>query len=149
MKRWLAILVVLGGWSGLASAQTGYTPPQTSPYPGGLPPALSLTPNPYYQYYGLALPQYNQSRALQQLQTQVNQSGYLPLGVGVPGMSLQPQMITGHSVSFQNMSHYYPTGGQPFAGMGAFSGVGMGGVGAGMGPNVNMPLPQGYAQYRY
>jgi hypothetical protein len=147
MKRCLATVLILGGWVGLgahsALAQPGYTPPQVNPNPT-LPPALGLVPNnPYFQYFGLAQPQYNNMRTLQQLQMQINQpAGYYPLGMGNPG--LQPTITTGHQVSFQNLSHYYPAPGAPFAGMGG------GGLG-GQQPNVNAPLNQGYAQtgYRY
>lgn len=157
MKRWLAItkprmrlgltLAILGTWIGLgahtASAQPGYTPPQVNPNPT-LSPYLNLIPNnPYIQYFGLAQGQAGNTRALQQLQQQMmmNQTGYYPLGVGNPGMQ-QNTITTGHQVTFQNLSHYYPVPGAPFAGMGAGTGVGYGGGY----PNVNTQLPQGYAQ---
>ena len=148
MKRWLTTLAVLGGWAvlgaGGASAQPGYQPPQVNPNPN-VNPYLNLIPNnPYVQYFGLGQGQANNARALQQLQMQVmnQQTGYYPLGMGAAGVG-QPVMITtGHPVSFQNMSHYYPMPGQPYAGMG---GAGLGG----QMPNINTPLPQGYAQGGY
>jgi hypothetical protein len=151
MKRWLITLALLGGWAGwgahTASAQPGYNPPQTNPNPT-LSPYLNLIPNnPYIQYFGLAQGQVGNTRALQQLQMQAltNQAGYYPLGVSNPGV--QPTITTGHAVTFQNLSHYYPPAGAPFAGMGATNG-GVGGYG-GIGgiPSVNTQLPQGYAQY--
>jgi hypothetical protein len=155
MKRWLATMVILGGWAGLgahaALAQPGYIPPSTGPGPSGLPPGLSLVPNnPYIQYFGLAQPQYNNARALQQLQAQINQTGYLPLGM--TGSALQPNMImTGHAVSFQNLSHYYPANGNSYPGSSGSAYGGYGGVGGPGGimgyPNVNTPLAQGYAQF--
>lgn len=158
MKRWLTTLAVLAGWAGLAAHSAmaqPYMQPQTNPYPTqGLPNGLLLTPNnPYIQYYGLGQGMANNARAVNQLQQQVNQTGLTPLGMGAGG--LQPYMLTtGHQVSFQNTSHYFPTGGQAFAGMGTggggypgAGGYGAGGYGGGYGGVGGYPGAGGYGGY--
>src|SRR5262249_7818010 len=145
-KCWLTALAILTGMgTPVAMAQTGYYPPQVNPNPT-VSPYLNLIPNnPYVQYFGLGQNQMNNTRAVQQLQQQVStQPNYLPVGVAAGGV--QPNVImTGHPVTFGNLSHYYPPPGYPFAGMG----MGLGGGYGGQVPNVGLPLPQGYAQGGY
>ena len=123
MKYWLITLAMLAGWGGLGSAaalaQFGYNPPQVNPNPT-LSPYLNLVPNnPYINYFGIAQTQVSNTRGLQQLQQQMvtNQPGYYPFGMSNPG--LQPNMMnTGHMVTFQNVSHYFPTTGSSLCGHG-------------------------------
>ena len=164
MKRWFTTMATLGTWAWLglqtASAQQlgGYNPPQVYPQPT-FSPYLNMINNPAANYFGRVLPQIDTSRSLQQLQQDLRytQGGYPPLGMGIDPNAQNAVLTTGHAVTFQNLSYYFPQPGQQFAGMGAGLGTGVGVVGTGFGTNLgtnlgtglaptinNTPLPLGY-----
>jgi hypothetical protein len=127
MKKWYLALLVwsLWGFLGLqtASAQIGsYSPPQTNPQPAFSPYLNMMRNNPAVNYYGIVRPQMDTARALQQLQygQQFSQPGMNPLGVADPN-NQNNFIITGHPVTFMNLSHYFPLPGSRFAGLGGGS----------------------------
>lgn len=159
MNRWLANMAVLGTWAWLglqsASAQMGgYNPPQIYQQPTYVP-YLNMINNPAANYFGRVLPQIDMNRSLQQLQQDLRytQAGFNSLGMGIDPNAQNNLLTTGHGVTFQNLSYYFPQPGQQFAGMGAGQGSGVGIVGTGFGTNFgtgvvptinNTPQPLGY-----
>jgi len=174
MKRWLALLAIVGTWAACgvqtASAQLGsYQPPQVSPGPSFSPYLNMIRNNPAVNYFGIVQPQMSTTGTLQQMQQDIRfgQTG----NMSQYGMTSQAmnnnQMTTGHPIMFGYTAQYFPMGNQMAGmgmGMGMGTGMGMGGgmgagvggfgtgIGAGMGmggiggagPTINSPLPQGY-----
>lgn len=114
-------LVALGVGLSSASAQVGvYTPPRApiSPYLN-----LNRGGNPAINYYGLVRPQFDTSRALQNVQTQLqSMSSQVAPTQPVADPTFVP--TTGHPVTFLNSSHFFPVTGR--TGSGQASGFGSG-----------------------
>ena len=114
----LAILALLGLFgSGQARAQFGYTRPQTSPFnQPAVSPYLNLLHggNPGVNYNTLVRPQIDTGRAIQQLQSQVNQDQQILMGqLSAAPAGFDPNAalpLTGHPAQFMNYAHYFNAG---------------------------------------
>src|SRR5262245_26793062 len=114
-RKLLALGIAVGlGWAIFPTHGYGQAPPLGAGVFGPRPavsPYLNLTRGglPAVNYFGLVRPQIETQQALQNLQQQI-QLGVNPLVN--PGAN--PQVLTtGHSATFNNLSHYYPVGGYP------------------------------------
>lgn len=118
MRRLCTSMLVALGTLGIlgvsqARAQFGYSKPPTSPFSQpAVSPYMNLTRggNAAINYNTLVRPQIDTGRALQQLQSQVNDQQILmgQLGGTPTGFDASAALpLTGHPVQFMNYAHYY------------------------------------------
>lgn len=118
--RLLVAGIALWGTLGLtqAHAQIGsYNRPQTNNRPA-VSPYLNLgrPGSAAINYYGLVRPQIQTQQALQTLQQEITDSqGMNAFGGPQQGIPNDQLPITGHQVTFQNTSHYFPPPGGRFS----------------------------------
>jgi hypothetical protein len=140
LLKWGAPLaLLLCCWAPGALAQGGYARPAT--YPGSRPtvsPYLNITRsgNRALNYYNLVRPEFEFRNAYQRLQQQAGQQA-----ASIDQINAEFLPATGHSTSFQNYSHFFPSlGGQGV--------VRTPGTPATQPPGRGLPTPRGGAMPR-